>query len=237
MEQLQNTVDIVDKLTTAYYAALSIVFAIFLGVIIFLVYDKNSLKKEMRDKYNEILDSKVKDLQKEFNKGLNQIESKNNLRLFKLETLTYNYYVMDSLRNISTRSKKNLIWSIIHNSVVKNNNYLMKVKKNADITEDTKNQEAKNVYKNVSLILNECKKDSYFLFKEPTDKSLEYLKSINNKIENLNELISNLRISDEEVKIPIIEINKMIEKQKERRDSREVLKTIIRDGRIHEKSK
>jgi len=144
---------------------------------------------------------------------------------------------MDSLRNISTRSKKNLIWSIIHNSVVKNNNYLMKVKKNADITEDTKNQEAKNVYKNVSLILNECKKDSYFLFKEPTDKSLEYLKSINNKIENLNELISNLRISDEEVKIPIIEINKMIEKQKERRDSREVLKTIIRDGRIHEKSK
>lgn len=237
MEQFQNTVDIVDKLTTAYYAALSIVFAIFLGVIIFLVYDKNSLKKEMRDKYNEILDSKVKDLQKEFNKGLNQIESKNNLRLFKLETLTYNYYVMDSLRNISTRSKKNLIWSIIHNSVVKNNNYLMKVKKNADITEDTKNQEAKNVYKNVSLILNECKKDNYFLFKEPTDKSLEYLKSINNKIENLNELISNLRISDEEVKIPIIEINKMIEKQKERRDSREVLKTIIRDGRIHEKSK
>lgn len=106
MEQLQNTVDIVDKLTTAYYAALSIVFAIFVGVIIFLVYDKNSLKKEMRDKYNEILDSKVKDLQKEFNKGLNQIESKNNLRLLKLETQTYNYYVMDSLRNISTRSKK-----------------------------------------------------------------------------------------------------------------------------------
>ena len=237
MEQLQNTVDIVDKLTTAYYAALSIVFAIFVGVIIFLVYDKNSLKKEMRDKYNEILDSKVKDLQKEFNKGLNQIESKNNLRLLKLETQTYNYYVMDSLRNISTRSKKNLIWFIIHNSVVKNNNYLMKVKKNADITEDTKNQEAKSVYKNVSSILNECKKDNYFLFKKPTDKSLEYLKSINNKIENLNELISNLRTSDEEVKIPIIEINKMIEKQKERRDSREVLKTIIRDGLIHEKSK
>lgn len=113
----------------------------------------------------------------------------------------------------------------------------MKVKKNADITEDTKNQEAKSVYKNVSSILNECKKDNYFLFKKPTDKSLEYLKSINNKIENLNELISNLRTSDEEVKIPIIEINKMIEKQKERRDSREVLKTIIRDGRIHEKSK
>ena len=39
MEQLQNTVDIVDKLTTAYYAALSLVFAIFLGVIILFVYD------------------------------------------------------------------------------------------------------------------------------------------------------------------------------------------------------
>ena len=89
MEQLQNTIDIVDKLTIAYYTALGLVFTIFLGVIIFLVYDKNSLKKEMRDKYNEILDSKVKDLQKEFNKGLNQIESKNNLRLLQLETQTY----------------------------------------------------------------------------------------------------------------------------------------------------
>ena len=35
MEQLQDTVDIVDKLTTAYYAALGLVFTIFLGVIVF----------------------------------------------------------------------------------------------------------------------------------------------------------------------------------------------------------
>ena len=44
MEKIQETVNIVE-LTTAYYAALGLIFAIFLGVIVFLVYDKNSLKK------------------------------------------------------------------------------------------------------------------------------------------------------------------------------------------------
>lgn len=45
MEKIQETVNIVEKLTTAYYAALGLIFAIFLGVIVFLIYDKNSLKK------------------------------------------------------------------------------------------------------------------------------------------------------------------------------------------------
>ena len=110
MEKLQNTVDIVDKLTTTYYAALGLVFTILLGVIAFLFYDKNSLKKEMRDKYNEILELKVQELQKEFNKGLKRIESENSLKLILLETQTYHYYTVDSLRNPATRSNKELIW-------------------------------------------------------------------------------------------------------------------------------
>lgn len=56
MEKIQETVNIVEKLTTAYYAALGLIFAIFLGVIVFLIYDKNSLKKEMREKYQEMLE-------------------------------------------------------------------------------------------------------------------------------------------------------------------------------------
>ena len=46
MGQIQSTIDVVEKLTTAYYAALGIVFTIVLGVIAFLIYDKQSLKKE-----------------------------------------------------------------------------------------------------------------------------------------------------------------------------------------------
>ena len=109
MGQIQSTIDVVEKLTTAYYAALGIVFTIVLGVIAFLIYDKQSLKKEMRDKYNEILDSKVHELQKEFNIGLNKIESINDLKLKYLEIETYRYYVTSSIRNYTTRENKRLI--------------------------------------------------------------------------------------------------------------------------------
>ena len=42
MDKIQETVNIVEKLTTAYYAALGLIFAIFLGVIVFLILFHNS---------------------------------------------------------------------------------------------------------------------------------------------------------------------------------------------------
>ena len=109
MKNIQDTVDIAEKLTTAYYAALGLIFTIFLGVIVFLIYDKNSLKKEMREKYKEMLELEVKKLQTDFEKGMNDIERKNNLKLSMLENQVYFFYLKDSLRNFFTRSKKNYL--------------------------------------------------------------------------------------------------------------------------------
>lgn len=227
MEQLQNTVDIVDKLTTAYYAALGLVFTIFLGIIVFLIYDKNSLKKEMRDKYNEILELKVQELQKEFNKGLKRIESKNSLKLILLETQTYHYYTVDSLRNPATRSNKELIWSIILNLLNKHSNYLKRVKKNSEITDAYKSTQAEKEFSNVSVIIKGCQNPRYLLFKRLNETSKKYIESINSKITELNKQFSELApFSKKELKIPIIKIEQMIESQKNTKDLQGKLKTI-----------
>ena len=174
MEKIQETVNIVEKLTTAYYAALGLIFAIFLGVIVFLIYDKNSLKKEMRDKYQEMLELEVEKLQIEFDKGMSLIERKNNLKLFMLENQVYFFYLKDSLRNVSTRSKKKLIWSIIYKSFIMDYEYLKQLKNSDYVTEEFKKKEAERLYKKEKYILKECKKDNYFLFKNIGPDPLKY---------------------------------------------------------------
>lgn len=219
MEQLQNTVDIVDKLTTAYYAALGLVFTIFLGVIVFLIYDKNSLKKEMRDKYNEILGLKVQELQKEFNKGLKRIESENSLELILLKTETYHYYTLDSLRNSATRSNKELIWSIILTLLDKHSNYLKSVKKNSEITDVYKSSQAEREFHNISVIIKLCQNSKYLLFKRLNETSKKHIESINSKIIELNKQFSELAPSSKkELIIPTINIEQMIEAQKSTKD-------------------
>ena len=237
MDKIQETVNIVEKLTTAYYAALGLIFAIFLGVIVFLIYDKNSLKKEMREKYEEMLEIEVNKLQIEFEKGMNLIERKNNLKLYMLENQVYFFYLKDSLRNVSTRSKKNLIWSIIYKGFKRDYDYLKLVKNSNDVPENIKNKEAERIYKKGKYILKECKKDNYFLFKNLGDGPLKYLKDINKKIEELNEIMALLKNSDGNLNLSTINIDEMIEKQKRVKDSRETLKNILRDGTIHKINK
>lgn len=237
MEKIQETVNIVEKLTTAYYAALGLIFAIFLGVIVFLIYDKNSLKKEMREKYQEMLELEVKKLQIEFDKGMSLIERKNNLKLFQLENQVYFFYLKDSLRNVSTRSKKKLIWSIIYKSFIMDYDYLKQLKYSDYVTEEFKKKEAERLYKKEKYILKECKKDNYFLFKNLAPDPLKYLKDINKKIEETNEIITLLKNSDNNLIVPTINIDEMIEKQKRVKDSREMLKRITREGTIHKMNK
>ena len=236
MDKIQETVNIVEKLTTAYYAALGLIFAIFLGVIVFLIY-KNSLKKEMREKYEEMLEIEVNKLQIEFEKGMNLIERKNNLKLYMLENQVYFFYLKDSLRNVSTRSKKNLIWSIIYKGFKRDYDYLKLVKNSNDVPENIKNKEAERIYKKGKYILKECKKDNYFLFKNLGDGPLKYLKDINKKIEELNEIMALLKNSDGNLNLSTINIDEMIEKQKRVKDSRETLKNILREGTIHKINK
>ena len=237
MEKIQETVNIVEKLTTAYYAALGLIFAIFLGVIVFLIYDKNSLKKEMREKYQEMLELEVKKLQIEFDKGMSLIERKNNLKLFQLENQVYFFYLKDSLRNVSTRSKKKLIWSIIYKSFIMDYDYLKQLKNSDYVTEEFKKKEAERLYKKEKYILKEGKKDNYFLFKNLGPDPLKYLKDINKKIEEINEIITILKNSDNNLNVPTINIDEMIEKQKRVKDSREMLKRITREGTIHKMNK
>ena len=237
MEKIQETVNIVEKLTTDYYAALGLIFAIFLGVIVFLIYDKNSLKKEMRDKYQEMLELEVEKLQIEFDKGMSLIERKNNLKLFMLENQVYFFYLKDSLRNVSTRSKKKLIWSIIYKSFIMDYEYLKQLKNSDYVTEEFKKKEAERLYKKEKYILKECKKDNYFLFKNIGPDPLKYLKDINKKIEEINEIITLLKNSDKNLNVPTINIDEMIEKQKRVKDSREILKRITREGTIHKMNK
>ncbi|WP_105256812.1 hypothetical protein [Streptococcus suis] len=113
--EVSQVVDLVDRLTTAYYSSLALIFTIVLGTIAFLIYDKNSLKKEMREKYEEIVKIKSEELKQEIESNLDKLKDENVIELKRIENLSYYNYVKDSLRNISTRSNKLLIWNIVHN--------------------------------------------------------------------------------------------------------------------------
>ena len=116
-------------------------------------------------------------------------------------------------------------------------NYLKQVKDSGEVTEIFKNKEAERIYKKEKYILKECKKDNYSLFKNIGAGPLKYVKDVNNKIKELNEIITLLKNSDENLNISTINIDEMIEKQKEVKDSREMIKTIIRDGSVHKINK
>lgn len=165
------------------------------------------------------------------------IERKNNLKLFQLENQVYFFYLKDSLRNVSTRSKKKLIWSIIYKSFIMDYDYLKQLKYSDYVTEEFKKKEAERLYKKEKYILKECKKDNYFLFKNLGPDPLKYLKDINKKIEEINEIITLLKNSDNNLIVPTINIDEMIEKQKRVKDSREILKRITREGTIHKMNK
>ncbi|HFI0090061.1 TPA: hypothetical protein ACGOS0_001390, partial [Streptococcus suis] len=101
--EVSQVVDLVDRLTTAYYSSLALIFTIVLGTIAFLIYDKNSLKKEMREKYEEIVKIKSEELKQEIESNLDKLKDENVIELKRIENLSYYNYVKDSLRNISTR--------------------------------------------------------------------------------------------------------------------------------------
>ena len=226
MGQIQSTIDVVEKLTTAYYAALGIVFTIVLGVIAFLIYDKQSLKKEMRDKYNEILDSKVHELQKEFNIGLNKIESINDLKLKYLEIETYRYYLTSSIRNYTTRANKRLIWSIILNLFKKYNRYVDSLVNNSELTAYERRKIAQKTKKEIETILRICQTKKYLLFKRLNEDRKKQIESVNSVVEELNNKISNILNSSTDDKITTIDIDEMIKKQEKEPDIKDRLETI-----------
>ncbi|NQN88238.1 hypothetical protein HO997_10160 [Streptococcus suis] len=223
--EVSQVVDLVDRLTTAYYTSLALIFTIVLGTIAFLIYDKNSLKKEMREKYEEIVKIKSEELKQEIESNLDKLKEENVIELKRIENLSYYNYVKDSLRNISTRSNKILIWSIVHNYYKRCLGLMMYITDNKSIPKGKKEKYILSVVDRINYISNQVKNPKLFLFKRLSKKALEHLNSVIVIEQNISSVLKKYK-TEREWQIIKIDVESNIEKQKHLKDLTDSLENL-----------
>ncbi|HFI0079988.1 hypothetical protein [Streptococcus suis] len=223
--EVSQVVDLVDRLTTAYYSSLALIFTIVLGTIAFLIYDKNSLKKEMREKYEEIVKIKSEELKQEIESNLDKLKDENVIELKRIENLSYYNYVKDSLRNISTRSNKLLIWNIVHNYYKRCLRLIIDIIDNENIPKGKKEKYILSIVNRINYISNQVKKPKLFLFKRLSNKALEHLNSVIDIEKNISIVLKKYNIA-RECQIMKIDVESNIEKQKHLKDLTDSLENL-----------
>lgn len=212
----EEVVNLVDKLTHGYHAAISTIVSIVSVVIIFAIWDRATIKKSIRTDFEKILEEKTKLLQNDFDENMSRIKSENNLEIKRMEVALQVQYLKTNIRNRSSRLNRNLIWSNIKILLSKSIDFIESVEKTEFLSKAKKSAMIEKVVGSIVYILDMSQDPNNLLFKKLSDKHFQHLENINKKIKKINILLEGVEFVKMENSIEQIDIKQNILIQKDK---------------------